>query len=177
VNENPEAKTGVLDFIKRRLGLRVVHARRAGDLLIAAKAQLAHGVAVHYIQPGKPDQNAYIERSNRSYRTDPNAAYPSDSLPSPLRGGPPEDTKRNCFSRPSHGPDGPHGPAASPRGPRSPCTDDAGLTWALRRLRACRSAFRLFTCTWYAFASQRGPRHIAQECCRMPSVRLRFCRS
>jgi hypothetical protein len=29
--------------------------------------------------------------------------------------------------------------------------DDAGLTWALRRLRACRSAFRLFTCTWYTF--------------------------
>ena len=29
-----------------------------------------HGVAIHYIPPGKPDQNAYIERFNRSYRTE-----------------------------------------------------------------------------------------------------------
>lgn len=29
-----------------------------------------HRVAIHYIQPDKPDQNAYIERFNRSYRTE-----------------------------------------------------------------------------------------------------------
>ena len=39
-----------------------------------------HGVAIHYIQPGKPDQNAYIERFIRSYRTEVLNAHLFESI-------------------------------------------------------------------------------------------------
>jgi putative transposase len=38
------------------------------------------GVAIYYIQPGKPDQNAYIERFNRSYRTEVLNAHLFESI-------------------------------------------------------------------------------------------------
>ena len=56
--------------------------RRRPELTAQALVEWAdeRRIDLHYIQPGKPDQNAYIERFNRTYRTEVLDAHLFESL-------------------------------------------------------------------------------------------------
>jgi putative transposase len=61
----------VFEQLKRDHGLpQVVRSDNGPEFLGEAFTQWlkANGVAIRYIQPGKPNQNAFIERFNRTYR-------------------------------------------------------------------------------------------------------------
>ena len=61
----------VFEQLKRDHGLpRVVRSDNGPEFLgeVFTQWAKAHGVALQYIQPGKPNQNAFIERFNRTFR-------------------------------------------------------------------------------------------------------------
>jgi putative transposase len=59
--------------------LRVDNGPELRSLALTAWCEL-RGITLWYIQPGKPSQNAFIERFNRTYRTEILDAYVFDSL-------------------------------------------------------------------------------------------------
>lgn len=63
----------IFEHLRRERGLpQVLRTDNGPEFLGEAFTQWAksHGMAIQYIQPGKPNQNAYIERFNRTFRED-----------------------------------------------------------------------------------------------------------
>lgn len=80
VNKNMPANTvtNYLDFIAESRGYPKAIRLDNGPEFIAKiflKWANSHGIEIMHIQPGKPSQNAFIERFNRTYREDVLDAY------------------------------------------------------------------------------------------------------
>jgi len=85
VDTNPPAKrvVRVLERLGEARGLRLALRTDNGPEFIAQGLVdwcQARGIAMRYIQPGKPDQNAYIERFNRTVRDEVLNAYVFEDL-------------------------------------------------------------------------------------------------
>lgn len=75
--------TRVLERLRRERGLpQVIRLDNGPEFLGAAFVTYAeqHGIDIQYIQPGKPNQNAYVERFNRTYREEVLDLYLFSSL-------------------------------------------------------------------------------------------------
>lgn len=73
VFERLKLARGLPDVLRVDNGPELISA----DFVTWAKA---NGMAIHYIEPGEPNQNAYIERFNRTYREEVLSLYLFESL-------------------------------------------------------------------------------------------------
>ena len=73
----------VLEHLKQSRGTRRVIRLDNGPELTSVHLQVwceSNGVELRFIQPGKPNQNAFIERFNRKFRAEVLNAYPFEDL-------------------------------------------------------------------------------------------------
>ncbi len=61
-----------VNFDRQCFAVKIIHHVEGPELVSLTLAQWAeeHGVMLEFIRPGKPTQNAFIERFNRTYRTE-----------------------------------------------------------------------------------------------------------
>jgi putative transposase len=69
----------LIELYGRPRALRLDNGSELTSIAFAEWCQ-SQRIELRFIQPGKPDQNAYIERFNKTYREEVLSAYVFDSL-------------------------------------------------------------------------------------------------